>query len=130
MPITLYTDGSCEEPNKRGGYGIVIIFNDGLKMYHCGKEMITTNNKMELKAVIESLKLFKNVKEFKIYSDSKYVINCAQKLWKRNKNLELWEEYDKISNSKKIEFEWVKGHNGDENNELADFYSRNYTWNT
>jgi ribonuclease HI len=80
----------------------------------------TTNNKMELTAVIEALKMYSQNINFHIFSDSLYVINCAQGKWKRKANLDFWGEYDKVSRGKNIIFEWVKGHNGDKYNEMVD----------
>jgi ribonuclease HI len=80
----------------------------------------TTNNKMELQAVIEGLRFIKPKEECKIYSDSLYVINCAMGKWKRKANQDLWEEYEKVSLNKKVDFEWVKGHSGNEYNEKVD----------
>ena len=72
------------------------------------------------------VKDFENEKKFEIYSDSQYVINCAQKLWKRNLNHDLWKIYDEMIKDKIINFIWVKAHNGDIYNEIADKLSRNY----
>lgn len=69
---------------------------------------------MELTCVIEALREFADDANFRIYSDSLYVINCAKGLWKRKANVELWREYDKVSKGKKIEFI------GDHYNELVD----------
>ena len=75
---------------------------------------------MELRALIEGLRFIQTNEKCKVFSDSKYVINCAMNLWKRKANQELWEEYDEVSTGKKLEFEWVKGHSGDEYNEKVD----------
>jgi ribonuclease HI len=74
---------------------------------------------MELLAVIEALKCL-NQTTCDIYSDSQWVINCAQKLWKRNKNLDLWKLYDEISKNFIIKYIWVKGHSGNIYNEQCD----------
>ena len=129
--IEIYTDGSClKNPDGPGGWAFcyipekleklgkleskVIIVSDG--------EKSTTNNRMELTAVIEALRFIgDDVKtEYKIYTDSQLTIKCATGIWKRNKNLDLWKLYDKYSKGKKLNFEWVKGHSGNTYNELVD----------
>ena len=116
----LFTDGSClKNPNGPGGWAFILISDeDEIHISDCDES--TTNNKMELKAVIEGLKIIKEKEECKIYSDSMYVINCATGKWKRKLNLKMWKEYDKVSNNKTISFEWVKGHSGNEYNEKVD----------
>ncbi len=121
---TIYTDGSClKNPGGEGGWGVVVITED-IEYHLSGGEDITTNNRMEMKAVIEGLNFLTTINETNnqciIYSDSKLVINCATGVWRRNKNLDLWQEYDKASYGKKIEFRWIKGHSGDIYNELVD----------
>jgi ribonuclease HI len=75
---------------------------------------------MELKAVIEVLKVIDTEIEYKIFSDSQLTINCAIGKWKRKANLDLWSEYDKYIKDKKVVFEWVKAHNGNKYNEMVD----------
>lgn len=122
--LKIYTDGSCSPNPGKGGWAFVALFPD-YEVHINDTENKTTNNIMEMTAVIEALKTFKNTKAFHIFSDSLYVINCAQGIWKRKKNLELWGEYDKVANGKDILFEWVKGHNGDFYNELVDKLAKN-----
>ena len=74
---------------------------------------------MELTAVIKALTACSNNK-YTIFSDSKYVINCAIGTWKRKKNLDLWEQFNYISSDKILKWVWVKGHSGDEYNEICD----------
>ena len=114
----IYTDGSCRD--KIGGYAFIIL-KDDLEISWSEKVHDTTNNRMELLAVIEALRCLESTTEpCDIYSDSQLVINCAKKIWKRNKNLDLWEEYDIISQKHSINFIWVKGHSGDFYNEKCD----------
>lgn len=115
--IQVYTDGSCRE--RKGGYAYVILTDD-YEMSWSGFKDDTTNNRMELTAVIEALKILEQNVSCIIYSDSQWVINCALRKWKRNKNLDLWEEYDHQSKSRTIQFVWVKGHAGNKYNELCD----------
>jgi ribonuclease HI len=123
--VVIYTDGSSLPNPGRGGWGYIAVFND-YDIYCNGYEKHTTNNIMEMTAVIEAVKDFKDFNNIHIYSDSKYVINCAQGLWKRKKNTELWKQYDYYTKGKNIRFTWVKGHNGDHYNELVDKLSTEY----
>jgi ribonuclease HI len=117
----IYTDGSClSNPNGPGGWAFCFIEDDGFLLCNSGSEKSTTNNRMELKAIIESLKFINNSDEYKIFTDSQLCINCATGKWKRNKNLDLWKEYDNQIKNKNIKFHWVKGHNGNKYNELVD----------
>ena len=117
--ITIYTDGSCNPNPGVGGWGYIEIGNDYL-LSDSGGEEKSTNNRMEMKAVIEALKAYKTEKNFLIYSDSQYVIKCATGVNKRRKNRDLWSEYDKVSKGKNIKFKWVHSHNGDKYNEMVD----------
>ena len=116
----LFTDGSClKNPNGPGGWAFILI-SDEDEIHISDYDKCTTNNKMELKAVIEGLKIIREKEECKIFSDSLYVINCATGKWKRKANLDLWEKYDISKQNKIIHFEWVKGHSGNKYNDLVD----------
>ena len=130
--IVIYTDGACKGNPGIGGWGALIKY-DGSEREIKGCILNTTNNKMELIAVIESLNFIKNVKSVKIITDSKYVKNgiCDWIFkWKKNgwmtaskkpvKNRELWEELDNLVQAYNVTWEWVKGHAGDPGNERAD----------
>jgi len=126
MIVEIYTDGSSLGNPGPSGWGALILEEDEYEISEIilsGSEKKSTNNRMELNAVIESIK-FVTEKEIKIYSDSKYVINCAKGLWKIKKNLDLWEIYKKVSKDKNIEYVWVKGHNGNKYNEIVDKIAR------
>ena len=130
--IKIYTDGSSIGNPGQGGYGIVMLSGDGKykKEFSQGFK-ITTNNRMELLAVIiglENLK-FKNC-NVKIYTDSKYVSDAVEKGWlfdwekkgfKNKKNPDLWRRFLKIYMNHNIEFQWIKGHNNNFYNERCDF---------
>lgn len=118
MTVTIYTDGSCLMHTKKrfGGWGFISLEDE--EWHVSGGELNTTNNRMELKAVIEALQSC-DYTDYHIYSDSMYVINCATGKWKRSKNIDLWEEYSTISQDKNIKFTWVKAHTGDKYNELV-----------
>ena len=122
MSVTIYTDGSCMPNPGPGGYAFIILEeeNDGVEWHVSGGENNTTNNRMELKAVISSLNFVKQRDKYIIYSDSMYVINCAKGIWSKKKNIDLWDEYDIISKDKNINWNWVKSHDGNIYNELVD----------
>ena len=134
--IKIYTDGSCIGNPGRGGWAAIIIENKKQKIIS-GSEPYTTNNRMELVAVIKSLKLVKK-KELSIITDSQYVKNGIEVWifkWKKNgwmtaekkpvKNKDLWLLLEKLSKNKKIKWEWVKGHSSDKLNNKVDEIARN-----
>tara|TARA_B110000483_G_scaffold154841_1_gene183957 strand:- start:375 stop:806 length:432 start_codon:yes stop_codon:yes gene_type:complete len=131
--INIYTDGACSGNPGPGGWG-VYIDNNGLIKEISGSELETTNNRMELKAVIEALKNFDSKVNINIFTDSKYVMDGANKWiinWKKNgwknskkepvKNKDLWVELDNLLKIHKINWTWVKGHDGNYGNERADY---------
>ena len=116
----IYTDGSClKNPNGPGGW-CAIILDDIFELIISGSEKETTNNRMELTAVIEALKYIEKGEECVVYSDSQLTINCASGKWNRKANIDLWKEYEIVSEGKSVNFEWVKAHNGDYYNEKVD----------
>ncbi len=130
--ITIYTDGACLGNPGAGGWGAIIIINKNEKIISGGSKE-TTNNRMEMLAVIEALKGVSNKAVINLYTDSKYVINGILhwiKNWKTNewktsnnkpvKNYELWKKIDFYNTNFKINWCWVKGHSGDEYNEKVD----------
>ena len=119
--LQIYTDGSCiKNPDGPGGWAIAIIEDDGYEYYFSDKNSCTTNNRMELTAVIEAVYSIKESQECTVFSDSQLIINCATGKWKRKANLDLWKKYDKFCKNKIINFEWVKAHNGNKYNEIVD----------
>lgn len=122
--MIVYTDGSCLYNPGPGGWGFIAII-DNWEIHISGGEEHTTNNKMELMAVIETLKNFPNEFNITIYSDSLYVINCAKNIWKRKKNIQLWKLYDSFLNNRNIEWIKIKGHSGDKYNDLVDTLAKN-----
>lgn len=139
MRIIIYTDGACSGNPGIGGWGAVILIPNNEAIQLNGGSNNTTNNRMELVAVIESLKYFKENKKILIFTDSKYVMNGIEiwiKNWKNNgwktankkpvKNKDLWESLDKEIEKHSIEWQWVKGHAGNKNNERADFLARQF----
>lgn len=131
--VLLYTDGSCSGNPGPGGYAAILIYNNHKKEL-CGGSEQTTNNRMELTAVIEGLKALKEPCHVIIYSDSKYIVDAFKEGWidkwqKNNwcrgknekvKNIDLWEELLEQLSRHSAEFNWVKGHNGHEENERCD----------
>tara|TARA_B100002019_G_C21204322_1_gene565804 strand:- start:272 stop:688 length:417 start_codon:yes stop_codon:yes gene_type:complete len=126
--ITVYTDGSClKNPNGPGGWAFLVL---GLEKRWevSGGNPSTTNNRMELEAVIQTLEFLSNTNDnISIYTDSKYVINgitewihnWIRKNWKNVKNSDLWKKLYKL-NDDKVEWKWVKGHSGNIYNDRVD----------
>lgn len=124
--VKIYTDGAYSPSRDQGGIGIVFVSNDEVIMKYNKMYSNTTNNQMEMKAVILALKsLKKPFDSVTIYTDSQYVINCALGKWQRKKNILLWKVFDKIYQEAlkihgSIKFQWVKGHNDNPYNCIAD----------
>lgn len=129
MSIIIYTDGSAKGNPGNGGYGIVMISGMHRKELKQGFKL-TTNNRMELLAVIVSLEnIKKEQSEVIIYSDSKYVVNAVEKKWlfgwektnfKKKKNPDLWLRFLKVYRKQNVSFIWVKGHANNKENERCD----------
>ena len=132
--VTIYTDGACSGNPGPGGWGAVLIYND-IKKEISGGSKETTNNIMEITAVIESLKLLKEPCEVELYSDSSYVVNAFLQNWieswqKNNwrnskkeevKNKELWLELIELTKVHKVNFNKVKGHSDNDLNNRCDY---------
>lgn len=124
MPVEIYTDGSCikhhtKDSSGPGGWGYIILGN--VIMEGSGGNPDTTNNRMEMQAVIESLKVCDGLyTDLCVYTDSMLVLNCAQGVWRRKSNIDLWKEYDLVSKDKKILWKKVKAHSGDKWNDYVD----------
>jgi ribonuclease HI len=129
--MKIYCDGSCSGNPGTGGWGAVFIKNDKVvkKVYGYGG-VDSTNNKMELTAAIEALKLLKNGDVADIFTDSTYLKNGITewiKSWKTSnwkngmiKNRYLWESLDSLNSQLNVKWHWVKAHDGDKFNEMAD----------
>lgn len=131
--VILYTDGACSGNPGPGGYGAILIYN-GIEKEVSGGQKDTTNNKMEMMAVIKGLEMLKEPCEVDVYSDSAYVVNSIEKgwiySWKKNgwkkadkkevKNIDLWEKLLKLLEIHKVSFKKVKGHSTDELNNRCD----------
>ena len=117
--LAIYTDGACLGNPGPGGWGAVILDGQEKRVLH-GHEADTTNNRMEIYAVIRGLQDVPKDVGVTLYSDSTYVINTMTKGWKRNKNQDLWDLLDEEVRGRRIVWKWVKGHSGDPLNEEAD----------
>jgi ribonuclease HI len=136
--VVIYTDGACSGNPGNGGWGAIIIFQNGQQKELCGSSAtITTNNKMELLATIEALKYLKESYQIDLYTDSKYVqlgitdwINkWIKNNWKNSsnkavENKELWEELLSLTKIHKISFYWVKAHSTNIYNNRVDKLAR------
>ncbi|QOP46615.1 ribonuclease HI [Sulfurimonas paralvinellae] len=129
--ITLFSDGSALGNPGPGGYGVVLRYGDKEKELS-GSEDHTTNNRMELKGVIEGLKALKEPCDVDIVSDSSYVVKginewldgWIKKDFKKVKNPDLWKEYIEVAKPHKIHAIWVRGHDGHVENERCDKLAR------
>ena len=131
--VEIYTDGACSGNPGMGGWGAILVYN-GREKEICGSEAQTTNNRMELTAVIEALKALKEPCSVTLTTDSKYVCDAINQEWvynwKRNGwrkadkkpalNVDLWEELLALLEKHSVKFVWVKGHNGNAYNERCD----------
>lgn len=137
--VNIYTDGACSCNPGPGGYGVILDYKGKIKEISGGNKN-TTNNRMELTAIIVGLKALKEPCRVALYTDSKYCIDCfkngwAEKWqknnWKRDKkntacNSDLLEEALNLLKVHNVEFVWVKGHNGHPQNERCDTIAK--TW--
>lgn len=136
--VTIYTDGACSGNPGPGGWGAILMYQGNKKEISGGKSD-TTNNVMELTAVIEALKMLKYPCEVELYSDSAYVVNAFIQKWIDNwmknnwktsnkepvKNQELWKELYNLTKVHKVKFIKVKGHSDNEFNNRCDELARN-----
>ena len=135
--VTIYTDGACSGNPGPGGWGAILMYKDNKKEISGGKKD-TTNNIMEITAVIEALKLLKYPCKVNLYSDSAYVVNAFLQHWVTNwqknnwktadkkdvKNKELWQELLELTNIHNVTFIKVKGHSDNEYNNRCDELAR------
>jgi ribonuclease HI len=125
--IEIFTDGSCLGNPGNGGWCAILRYGEHEKILS-GNEANTTNNRMELTAVIKALEALKEPCEIELYSDSTYVLkglnewlsNWIKKDFKKVKNVDLWKKYIEVSKPHKIHINWVKGHSGHKENEICD----------
>ena len=133
--VVIYTDGACKGNPGPGGWGALLRAADGAEKELCGGELETTNNRMEMMAVIEALSALKRPCHVVLHVDSQYVLKGMTEWlhgWKAKgwrtaakqpvKNVDLWQRLDALvhQSEHRIEWQWVKGHAGDPGNERAD----------
>jgi len=132
QPVEIYTDGACRGNPGPGGWGVLLRARGAEKELH-GADRATTNNRMELTAVIRALEALKRPSEVRLYTDSQYVQKGISQWigdWKRRgwrtaakkpvKNEDLWRRLDELAARHRVEWRWVKGHAGHDGNERAD----------
>ena len=131
--VDIYTDGACRGNPGRGGWGAILVYGSREKEMSGGEPM-TTNNRMELSAVIAALSVLKEPCHVTLTTDSQYVVNAIEKGWltgwKKNNwrksdksevlNVDLWQELSSLLDRHEVEFVWVRGHNGHAYNERCD----------
>lgn len=127
--ITMFTDGASKGNPGPGGFGTILKYKDHYKEITAGYKK-TTNNRMELLAVIAGLEVLKKPgSTVTVYSDSKYVVDAVEKGWiwswvkkgfKGKKNADLWQRFINVYNKHKVKFVWIKGHAGHPENERCD----------
>ena len=133
--VVIYTDGACKGNPGRGGWGVLLRSADGSEKELCGGELVTTNNRMEMMAVIQALLALKRPCTVTLHLDSQYVLKGITEWlpgWKARgwktaakqpvKNVDLWQQLDQLVSAQlhTIDWRWVKGHAGDPGNERAD----------
>lgn len=131
-PVVIYTDGACKGNPGPGGWGVIMTYKGSVKELF-GGEAETTNNRMELTAVIKALEALTRPSLVVIHSDSRYVLqgitqwldNWKRRNWKTAanapvKNADLWRRLDAAAARHQIAWNWVKGHSGDQGNDRAD----------
>lgn len=131
--VTIYTDGACLGNPGPGGYGAVLLFGEQRRELSEGFRR-TTNNRMEILAVVAALRALRHPCDASVYSDSQYVVNAMSKGWARRwrasgwmrtptdpaRNADLWEELLALCQTHRVRFCWVRGHAGDRENERCD----------
>jgi ribonuclease HI len=130
--VTIYTDGACRGNPGPGGWGVLLEYGDNQRTLYGGEDP-TTNNRMELTAVIKALQALKLKCHVELYTDSKYVLqgitewlpNWKKRNWltankKPVQNVDLWQMLDTLVSNYEINWHWVKGHSGDRGNDIAD----------
>jgi len=137
--VDIYTDGACRGNPGKGGWGAILVYG-GREKELSGGERETTNNRMELSAVIAALSALKEPCDITLTSDSKYVVDAVTKgwveSWRRNGwrkadkspalNVDLWEQLLPLLQTHHVNFVWVRGHNGHPYNERCDVLATTY----
>ena len=119
MKVKIYTDGAAVPNPGKGSYAAILFFEGDYKEV-VGTYRLTTNNRMEMMAVIAALESLQDKCEVTLYSDSKYVIETYTKGWKKKKNADLWRRLIPLCEKHNVNFVWVRGHDGNAGNEKCD----------
>ena len=122
--ITIHTDGACIGNPGPGGWAAIVLQDASKSALHGGEDR-TTNNRMEMLAVVKGLEAVPESADVTVFSDSQYVINTMTRNWRRNKNKDLWDRLDAEVAKRRVEWQWVRGHSGDPLNEEADTLAHN-----
>jgi ribonuclease HI len=130
--VSIYTDGACKGNPGPGGWAALLVYKDAEKEIS-GHVENTTNNRMELQAVIEAIRTLKQACRIDLYTDSSYVqkgmtewiTGWKKKNWKKVMNVELWQELDADAAKHQITWHWVRGHDGHPENERVDVLASN-----
>ncbi len=136
--IKIYTDGACSGNPGAGAWASLIVDSEGSKKMISGAYKVTTNNRMELMAVIMALQITKEGDSIELYSDSQYIVNAFEKGWIKNwikrgwqtsqkkpvANRDLWEKLIMLTDKRKFTSKWVRGHDGHAENEICDQLAR------
>src|SRR3974377_231383 len=117
--IIIYCDGACIPNPGKGSWGAVVRYADGTRreLKGASNEGNTTNQRMEILAVIMALESLKDPSNVQVFSDSQYLIECATGHWRKKKNLDLWGKLGEAAEGHKVSWHWVKGHDGNQDNE-------------
>lgn len=119
--IIIYTDGGClVNPGGPGACAFVIVKDGEIFQTNFDAYRSTTNNRMELLAAIRALESTSEYQNILLYSDSQYLVNTIEQGWTKNKNIDLWDDLDDLMYSRNVRFKWVRGHNGNQYNEICD----------
>lgn len=138
-PVRLYTDGACLGNPGPGGWGAVLLYGDAARKELSGGYAQTTNNRMEMRALIEGLKALKHPCRVQVWTDSRYLHDGLTKGWLRKwqhngwqtaakkpvKNKDLWQELATLVDTHHVDLHWVKGHSGNPENERCDILAKN-----
>jgi len=123
-PYRLYPDGACHMPTRRGGWAVVVVDPQGQRRVLSGREAPTTNNRMELLSAIRGLEAVPEGAEAVVYSDSEYLVRTMNGHYRRRANLDLWRRLDQLASRRRVRWEWLQGHAGHPENELANAWAQ------
>lgn len=125
--VTIYADGACSGNPGPGGWAAILVHPaSGVVRELSGGESSTTNNRMELTAVIRALEALKKPCRVVVRTDSQYLVGTMTRGWKRRANHDLWARLDELCRVHEVSWEWVRGHAGDPYNERADRLARSH----